>query len=110
MPRPCEVCQQEHELIVSSLPGMPISIGRCQECLAHDAIPLYLLVANTAAIDGMQHAADWWKETVQDTLAYLRVDRDDFDRQVAAALEDERRMLAEMQEREEQLMEPPGDW
>jgi hypothetical protein len=71
---------------VTSLPGIALSVARCVDCLEADAVPLWMAVANTVAIGGMVHAADWWREIVADTLAYLQVPVEDFDLMVAEHL------------------------
>ena len=82
----CEVCEKNEAVGVASVPGVPYSAAYCRECLAADAHPLGIVVANTACIGGMEYAADWWKEIVEHTLEHLKVAREDFDKQVADAL------------------------
>lgn len=59
-----------------------MSVSRCSDCLNADAVPLWAAVANTVSIGGMEQAADWWRETVDATLAHLGVTRQAFDTMV----------------------------
>lgn len=78
----CAVCFQRKTCTVSSLPGVPITVARCEQCRAADAIPLVVAVATTAEIGGMDQAADWWRECVSDTLIHLKVPETNFLRMV----------------------------
>lgn len=83
--RTCEVCSTPAPVVVTSLPGLPITVARCVECIAADAIPLYMAVGTTVAIGGLDNAADWWCETVASTLEHLGVTQEMFDRAVRTA-------------------------
>jgi hypothetical protein len=83
--RKCEVCSTTAPVVVTSLPGLPISVARCVECLAADAIPLYMAVGTTVAIGGLENAADWWRETIASTLEHLGVTQEVFDEAVRVA-------------------------
>lgn len=39
----CEVCEREREVRVGSLQFAPMSIAFCQECLRHNAYPMWTL-------------------------------------------------------------------
>ena len=60
----CETCGNEGEVAVYALPGIPMSVGNCQECLRQGAYPLGVAEANTECIGGLDQAADWWKESM----------------------------------------------
>jgi hypothetical protein len=79
----CDVCSEATTTFVSSLPGIPISVARCRDCLHAGAVPLAVAVATTADVGGMDRAAGWWVETVEVTLERLRVPRGDFDQMVS---------------------------
>ncbi len=83
--RECEVCAKVARVWVSALPGIPMSVARCLECVSADAVPIWVAVATTADIGGMENAADWWREAVLDTLAHLGISQEDFDTLVSHA-------------------------
>jgi len=70
----CEVCNKREAIGVACVPGVPYSAAYCAECAKAGAEPLDILIANTAACGGLLHTAQWWKDTVQDTLNYLGKD------------------------------------
>lgn len=76
----CDVCGQRPVAGVYAMPGVPISFAYCQGCLDASAHPLWAVVANTALCGGYDETAGWWQQLVDDTLAHLGVDRDEFDR------------------------------
>lgn len=82
----CEVCELPKSIAVTSLPGVPISVARCADCLMADAIPLWILVANTAAIGGAEHAARWWRDIIHDTLTHLQIPYERFNNMVREQL------------------------
>jgi hypothetical protein len=98
-PLTCDVCEKNEALGVASLPGIPMSVATCRDCLRAGAIPLWAAVANTVCIGGMNESAPWWTEVVDATLTHLGVSREDFDAMVAEDLaheaEDLERTLAE---------------
>lgn len=68
----CDVCEQEvDEVIVASVPMMPISVGYCIDCYKSGAIPYQLAVINTALVGGLDKANDDWKLVVHMTLNHL---------------------------------------
>lgn len=85
----CDVCGIEDDNIqVYALPGVPISIGSCVECLKVGAYPYSILVANTILLDGLEDAADWWKDTVNVTLEYLQRSKAGFLEEVKKGIQD----------------------
>lgn len=82
----CEVCDHAPAVGVAAIPGMPISVGYCRACLQANAHPWWALVANTAAIGGLVHAAGWWVAMVDATCARLGRSRTEFDGDVAKAI------------------------
>lgn len=93
----CEVCHHESAVGVAAVPGVPISVAYGRECLNANAHPYTIVVANTAMVGGYEHAADWWQQMVDDTLAHLGYERDRFDNdvQVAAAAQEASERAAE---------------
>jgi hypothetical protein len=74
---------------VAAVPGIPLSVYYCGECLQLGRThPYWTLVVNTALIGGnMEHAADWWKETVDTQLPLLDKTREQFDKDVMEELQ-----------------------
>lgn len=96
----CNVCSERDAIGVAAIPGIPMSVAWCRECIQSGAIPYWAAVANTAIINGMEYAAEWWHEVVDDTLRWLGKSREEFDADVAVSMEDDfRRMEEENRER-----------
>lgn len=83
----CEVCGASSVVGVAAVPGVPYWAAYCRECLAANAHPWRVMVANTAAIDGLEHAAEWWRDMVEGTLTRLGRTRGEFQAAVRAAME-----------------------
>jgi hypothetical protein len=83
----CGVCETNPAVGVCAIPGVPASDAFCSPCLRAGAIPMWAAVANTANLGGLDQAADWWVATVEATLKVVGVSRDEFETQVAAAME-----------------------
>jgi len=62
--RECETCGATAELFVYALPGIPMSVGNCRNCLVANAYPLRVAKANTEVIGGIEQAADWWRQSI----------------------------------------------
>lgn len=88
----CECCNVNKAIGVASIPGIPMSIAWCRPCLDAGAIPMWAAVCNTAMAGGYEHAAPWWREVVDDTLAYFGVTMEDFNAMVAAEITEFDRM------------------
>jgi hypothetical protein len=87
---------------VAAVPGVPYSAAYGRKCLARNAHPYHILVANTAMTaasysdiddvgepdDPLSRTADWWQQMVTDTLKALEIDREEFDSDVTQALLD----------------------
>jgi hypothetical protein len=67
----CDVCGTHEAKGVASVPGVPISVAYCQECLNANAHPWGILVVNTSLIGHLSQSAEWWQEMVRDTCAHL---------------------------------------
>jgi hypothetical protein len=74
---------------VASVPGVPYSAAYCGTCLEANAHPYFIVVANTAYIGGLEHAAPWWQDLVRDTLVHLNKTPDEFSADVAKSIADE---------------------
>jgi hypothetical protein len=79
----CECCKKNPSVGVASIPGIPMSIAWCTECLAAQVIPIWALSANTACAGGLEQSADWWKELVERTLKYFNKSLEEFNSLVA---------------------------
>lgn len=91
----CDVCEAEPAVGVAAVPGVPMSMAYGRKCLDANAHPRFILVANTAQIGGLEHAAEWWKKMVEDTIVHLNLDRDEFDKDVAEAIKEFDEFMAE---------------
>lgn len=80
----CGCCHQQKEIVgVAAVPGIPMSIAWCRDCINADAIPYELCVTNTALIGGRENAAEWWLEgVVTPTLKYFNKTLEQFDADV----------------------------
>lgn len=66
----CDTCgAKDAELFVYALPGIPMTVANCRVCFEVGAYPWSVLVANTAAIGGMEQSNDWWRGEVRVSLA-----------------------------------------
>lgn len=105
----CEVCGDEPGVGVASIPGVPMSVAYGKRCLAANAHPYGIVVANTAMASGHpdweQGCAPWWKQIVHDTLAHLGKTREEFDADVAREVEVMREYEAEMERVSKELNE-----
>ena len=79
----CYVCNDEPEVGVACVPGVPVSVAYGQKCLEANAHPWFVLVTNTAIGGGYDNMAPWWKKMVDDTITHLGKTREQFDVDVA---------------------------
>lgn len=72
--RACDTCDRVRQVQVYALPGIPMSVGNCRECLEHDAMPLWVAEATLEQVDGKEGAAPWFLdcETWRDG-AYVKI-------------------------------------
>lgn len=96
----CEVCREREIIGVYAMPGVPISHGYCKECSQANAHPYGSVVANTACIGGFDRAAEWWQETVKDTLKHLGINMEEFQEDVEESLRKEKEYFEEMAKKE----------
>lgn len=82
----CEVCPDAPAIGVASMPGLPVSVAYCRDCLRANAHPWGLLLANTVALGGLVHAAGWWVAMVDATCTRLGRSREEFEQAVAEVL------------------------
>jgi hypothetical protein len=64
----CEVCNTNEAIGVAAIPGIPMSVAYCKECLEKDSYPMWALISYTACCNGLDHCAEWWKEIVGHSL------------------------------------------
>ena len=81
----CQVCGEDRETRVSAIPGVPWSAAYCNECFDANAHSYDIVVDKTWAVGGYEDCADWWKALVDDTLTYLEISHEDFNKDVANA-------------------------
>jgi hypothetical protein len=97
----CEVCNERPPIGVACIPGLPMSVAYCQECVQVNASPYWALVSQTAMLNGMENAAPWWHEQVEISLNHLGKTRAQFDADVAVEIvrqkEDEDLYFAEQE-------------
>lgn len=85
----CETCETTNAIGVASVPGIPYSAAYCASCLKANAHPWWLVVGNTADIGGLDDAADWWVEVVEDTCRHLGRSMSEFNSAVAMAINEQ---------------------
>lgn len=62
--RVCETCGQLGEVVVYSLPGVPMSVGNCKRCARRNAYPLSTVLAIIEVNKGLENCAAWVHEIV----------------------------------------------
>lgn len=80
----CDVCQKNEAVGVCCVPGAPISMAYCRECLEANAHPWGILVAQVAMCGGYEHVIDEYREMIECTIKHLGKTREQFDADVAA--------------------------
>ncbi len=78
----CEVCHKNIAIGVYCVPSVPYSCAYCNECLSANAHPWEILVANTACIGGLEYAAEFWRQMVNDTISHLGRTMEEFTKDV----------------------------
>ena len=84
----CEVCKQNEMIAVVCVPGMPVSAAYCQTCLQANAHPWHYLVASIACLGGLENAAEWVHDMVNDTCTHLNKTLEEFKTAVAQSIAD----------------------
>jgi hypothetical protein len=97
----CNCCNDREAIGVAAIPGIPMSVAWCLPCLQSGAIPYWAAVANTSLIGGIEAAAEWWKDLIEDTLAWHNKTWEEFQADVAEELRRETEDMKRMQEEEE---------
>lgn len=87
------MCNAEPMVGVAAVPGIPFSVAYGRACLAANAHPYGLIVGNTVCIGGYEHAAEFWRQMVDDTLTHLGIPRERFDADVAEGIREDMAML-----------------
>lgn len=64
----CNVCKTNKAIGVVAVPGVPMSVAYCRECLEANSHPMYILIANTTCAGGLEHTIEEWKQMVMDSL------------------------------------------
>lgn len=66
----CNVCNKNKAIGVAAVPGVPMSVAYCKGCLEANSHPMYVLIANTACVGGLEMANEGWKQMVVDSLKH----------------------------------------
>src|SRR5579864_694785 len=82
----CDVCSKNEALGVCCVPGCPVSMAYCKECLQANAHPWGILVANTACCNGRQNMVEAWNEMILATCKHLGKTIEQFDADVALGI------------------------
>lgn len=84
----CNVCRKNKAIGVASVPGVPISVAYCMDCLEAGAHPIGIMIANTACLGGLDRAAGYWKYMVYDSLYRIGKDLEWFNTEVEKAIKE----------------------
>jgi hypothetical protein len=84
----CDVCEGEKtDGGVRAVPGIPVSVFYCVDCLEGGRThPWWALIATTALVGGLEHAAPWWCQTVEEQVPLLGRTMEEFEAEVQAEL------------------------
>lgn len=66
----CDVCKTNKAIGVAAIPMVPMSAAYCRECLEANSHPMFILIANTVCVSGLEHANEPWKRMVMDSLKH----------------------------------------
>lgn len=80
---------------VAAVPCVPYSASYGSNCLAANAHPYWVLVANTAMCGGYDQTAEFWRQMVDDTLEWLGKTREEFDAAVAEVIAEGERAVTD---------------
>lgn len=85
----CDVCNKNESVGVACIPMVPMSVAYCRECLQANSHPMYVLIANTVCIGGLEHANEDWKEMVMCSLKHQDKTLEWFNAQVKEGIDEE---------------------
>lgn len=111
----CEICKEEPGVVVNSMPGIPMSISRGENCIKNDlSYPYWALVAETSITGGMEHADQWWHEEVEYHLPFFKKSMSEFQSDVNKSIKEEMEYWKEQERKDDGLpprdiMEPPNE-
>lgn len=80
----CDVCDAEPAVGVGCPPMVAMSVAYCAKCLAANAHPWSILVANTAICGGLEQTNDAWRWMVESTCKHLGRSLEEFNAAVVA--------------------------
>ncbi len=96
----CACCNKSEAVGVACVPGVPMSVAYCQECLRNNNHPMGFLIANTACCGGLADCIEEWKQMVIDSLKHQGKTLGWFTEQVAESIAKmDEAILQELQER-----------
>jgi len=62
--RLCDVCNKEEIFGVASIPGIPMSVAYCKNCINADAHPIWAIRGNIVCCGGVEHINPNYLNTV----------------------------------------------
>lgn len=75
----CECCHKNPAEVVATVPGIPVSIAWCVQCVSTGVVPMWVAEMWAGDVEGQPvRLADWCTELITLTLAYFEVDEPQF--------------------------------
>lgn len=82
----CQCCGLAPSVGIGPIPGVPMMIAWCQNCMNANVMPYWALVTTVALVSGFQYDPDRLtvsvKELVNDTLSYFNISEEQFSKDV----------------------------
>jgi hypothetical protein len=78
----CDVCDKPGKLESICMPGVPITLAYCEECLKINRHPWEILVGQTACAGGLENTDPYWQKMVEDTIKATNRTKEEFDKDV----------------------------
>ncbi len=85
----CDACKENEALGVAAVPGVPMSVAYCRECLQANSHPMYVLIGNTACCGGLDNTVDEWQQMVMCSLHHQDKTLEWFNEEVRKSIEKE---------------------
>lgn len=92
----CQCCNKNESVGFAAVPGMPVTIAWCQECLNAEVTPYGILVFNVGTAGKVQSRddivamfVDWYVDEIDRTLEYFDVSFDQFVSDINACFDDD---------------------
>lgn len=68
-----DCCRKNPTVGVAAIPGLPMSIGWCQECLNAGVQPSWAIAMQVEMMGGIEEAAEWFQDEALRTLAHFGI-------------------------------------